>query len=65
VSPAGLSHGVASESSDGSAKRAGLGALGHSERSLAPGEPRIVPLVSPKSKYESMRPESSITPISN
>ena len=37
--------GVASESSDGSAQRAGLGALGHSERSLAPGEPRIVPLV--------------------
>src|ERR1700724_1765600 len=42
---AGLSDGVASESSDGSAQRAGLGALGHSERSLAPGEPRIVPLV--------------------
>jgi len=30
---------------DGSAQRAGPGALGHSERSLAPGEPRIVPLV--------------------
>jgi hypothetical protein len=42
---AGLSHGVASESSDGSAQRAEPGALGHSERSLAPGEPRIVPLV--------------------